>query len=423
VAILSCFSEAIPFAGYLPVDIGSNEARVAIVRHLAGNRFGGYAVDDTLDGVASGLPYMAASRLIRLSTNGGGFTAALTATARQGMSLSDPLAVDGATSVLQLLRGRSIVYVNGQPVAFEVSATGSGASAVSGTVTIASTTYSIGGTVNPTTGAISITSSADLPSGTRVLIEVFADYEADPTVAPQVNTKADVYKLYATPWRGFTTTTVDATGQLRNELGIDDQAEGMIALRAQVGAERHYDALRKSLELGLSNAVTYDYDWASQKQQKLRFQVWQDFASFLASQSQKMAEDTADSGITHIYVRKDVATQFLSMPAEFFTPSGILERPGIFRLGTLYGKYAVYYVPRLLTESGGASQMLCVGRSNQVGRNMILLGDAVAPTIIPINVTRTLKYENAYYARAFTSVNPHAQSALRATVINLTNLY
>ena len=45
VAILSAIAEAIPFAGYLPVDIGSNEGKLAILSHQAGSAFGDYTLD------------------------------------------------------------------------------------------------------------------------------------------------------------------------------------------------------------------------------------------------------------------------------------------------------------------------------------------------------------------------------------------
>jgi len=62
VSILTTFAEAIPFAHYLPADIGSNEAKLAIVSHQAGNSFGAYAQNDLLDGTHSGGAYVSASR-------------------------------------------------------------------------------------------------------------------------------------------------------------------------------------------------------------------------------------------------------------------------------------------------------------------------------------------------------------------------
>ena len=52
VAILSAAGEPIPFAHYLPADIGSNQAILAIMNHRAGNTFGAYEQDGLMDGVS-----------------------------------------------------------------------------------------------------------------------------------------------------------------------------------------------------------------------------------------------------------------------------------------------------------------------------------------------------------------------------------
>ena len=54
VATLSAIAEAIPFAGYLPVDIASNQSKLAILAHTAGSAFGDYAAGSIMDGVSVG---------------------------------------------------------------------------------------------------------------------------------------------------------------------------------------------------------------------------------------------------------------------------------------------------------------------------------------------------------------------------------
>ena len=66
VAILAALGEAIPFAHYLPADIGSNEARLAIMTHQAGNTFGSYAQGALLDGVAAA-PLLELGRVLLLA--------------------------------------------------------------------------------------------------------------------------------------------------------------------------------------------------------------------------------------------------------------------------------------------------------------------------------------------------------------------
>ena len=63
IAILTTFTESIPWAMYLPADIRSNEARLGILGHRAATPSGLYAKGDSLDGVNSGKPFIGTSRI------------------------------------------------------------------------------------------------------------------------------------------------------------------------------------------------------------------------------------------------------------------------------------------------------------------------------------------------------------------------
>lgn len=414
VAITSAIAEAIPFGCYLPTDINSNEARLGIVSHMAGSTFGDYVLNEIMDGVNVGKQYLGAERRVsltlagdRLSATGGVFTT-----------------TGGATTV-QVLRGRTIVFVNGFPCAAENPNVGGAvaASPISGVATISGVDYTIGGTVTIATGALALTFSPALPANTAVEAEAFIDYEASPLLSPELIAQVQTFQLFASPWRARARQSIDSRTQVTNELGLDLSNETLIAIRNQFAMERHYSGLAKMKALGANNAQTYNFDVTNQIQQKTRAQIWQDFQAVLGIVDQKMAEDTMDHGITHLYVDKAVAAQLLSLPRELFVPSGLSARPGIFRLGTLFGRFEVYYTPKCITNSSTTSQIICVGRSTQVARCPLVLGDAVAPTYLPLAFGDDMKYGNAFYARNFTSVNPHVPSAKGAAIINITNLF
>lgn len=414
VAITSAIAEAMPFATYLPTDIGSNEARLGIVSHQAGSTFGGYTNGELMDGINIGKTFLSAERRVpltlagdRLSATGGVFTT-----------------VGGATGV-GLLRGRTLVFVNGFAVAQEnpnVSASVSN-SPISGVASINGVDHSISGTVTVATGAIALTFSPALPAGTVVAAEGFIDYEQQPLLSPELVSQVQTYQYFAAPWRARARQTIDSKTQYQNELGLDLQSETLIAMRNQFSMERHYNSLSKLLALGLNNVATYNFDYTTQIAQKTRAQIWQDFQAVLGVVDQKMAEDTMDHGITHLYVTRNVAAQMMGLPTDFFVPSGIQARPGVYRVGTLYGRFEVYYTPRILTETSTTSQILCIGRSTQVARCPIVLGDAVAPTYMPLAFGDDMKSGSAFYARNFTSVNQHQPSARGAALITVTNLF
>lgn len=422
VAILSAIAEAIPFASYLPVDIASNQAKLAILSHVAGSTYGDYTSGGIMDGASAGDVYASSSRMCKVVITGAVPYAAKFTQTNLG---NDPGYCDINGTGVPVLRGRTILYVNGKVAAQDV-AQGSGAtSPLSGTVRVAGTDYAIVGTVTIATGAVSLTSvTPDFPDAFEVIAQGFVDYEAAPALIPSVLVRADTYDLYANPWRVMTSLTIDSSTQLRNELGLDGASEALMAIRTQMAMERHYQALRMAASLGKNNVNTFDFAWAARSAQMNRAQIWQDLQANFALVDQKMAEATMDHGITHCYVSAFLAGVLQSLPGDMFVSSGITARPSIYRLGRLFGKYEMYYSPKVASEASDqtTAKIIAIGRSSQVARCPIVLGDAVSPTFLDLNMQSDLKRNAAMYARDFTVVNPHDPSALGCAEINLTGL-
>ncbi len=422
VAIMAMMSEAIPFAHYLPADIGSNEARLAILQHQTDAAFGAYGPNALLDGTHSGDAYISSSRMHKCDVSASGAISGKITAIQSNSETCDP---EGETTVL--LRGCTVVYVNGQVAAREVDNTGSGNSAVSGSIHVAGTTYAIAGVINTDTGVIALTTTPALPIGIPVVVEAFIDFERNPALTPKIITSVNVFKLRANPWRVYTQQTIDSRTQMANELGLDPYSESVFGIQQQFANERHYKVLGMAMRLAQNNVETYDFGWAAGSlAQKTRAMIFQDFATPLGAVDQQMAIDTMNHGITHLYVGKFIAAMLLSMPSNQFVPSGIPARAGIYRVGKLFGRFDVYYAPKIIPESiidgHQAASVLCIGRATDVTRNPFVLGDAVAPSVIPLAVNADLKTGAGFYARNFTCVNPHAPSSLGCALINITNL-
>lgn len=413
-AIMGALSEAIPVANYLPFDIGSNEAKLIVVQHVAGSNAGTFKQNDSLDGQQSGNPYLSSSRTIKLGADGKGkFTSTMT----------DYETCDPAAPVVPLLSGRTIIYVMGLPVAYEVS-TGGATSQLGGSFRIGSTDYNVSGTVKPATGEVATTFAPALPANTVVHAEAFIDLEAKPELTPLVAVQALKFSFFANPWRASTTVSIDSATQFANEVGISPETETALAIRSQYGNERHAIVLRQAERLGLWNTGEYKFNWAVFGQQKTRSQIAQDIVAALYPLEQKMANLTMDHGITHLYVDEVMASTFLCCDATVFVPSGVAARPTIYRLGRLLGKYDVYMNPqaRKATDNPDVSKIVCVGRSTQAGRNPFVLGDAVAPVAVPIATGQDMKRNAGFYARNFTAVNKHAPSAMGCAILTVTGL-
>lgn len=426
IGLMTAIAQAIPFAGYAPVDMKSNEGRIIIVNHQSANAAGTYAKDASLDGTASGEPFLSSVRALKVASSGmandhyvGTFRAKMT----------DYQTADGASAAVKVLRGRTNVYVAGLPVARD-SAAGSGTSAVSGVASIAGTDYVIGGSVDPSAGTFDITSTPALPAGVRdeVVVEAVIDFEdGQEALTARVGVKATTYQIFANPDRGIITASIDSQTQFENETGFSPLAHGSEIARIQWYNERHYRALRylKRVATLNGNVGTFNFDWTNFGQQKTRAQIWGDFMAVLGAVSQKMALETVDHGVTHLYVPANVAVQMKALPAEIFTPSGLSEQAGIYRVGRLFGTYEVYYCPKtdICAEGSSTGTILCIGTSASTARNPIVVGDVVAPVFTPRGVGDDMKQGYNYYSRGFTTVNPHKPSALGAALINVTNLF
>jgi len=421
VSILSIFAEAIPFAHYLPADIGSNQAKLAIMSHKAGSTFGAYAQNGLMDGINSGGVYISSTRSDSVTGDGTATTLAGKITAVQ--TSDDECDINAGD--LKLLRGRTQVFINGLPVAGEApNASGSGNSAISGSVTLGSTTYTLSGFVNTDTGVTSLVSSPALPNNTKATFIGFIDFEANPSLTPSIISAVDVYDLYAKAWRAKARHSIDSRYQMSNELGLDPYGESIITMQGQFSNERHYEALIRGRRIGAGNGntATFDLAYAGRSTQLVRAQMWQDFSYPLAMVSQQMAIDTMAYGISHLYVGKRVAAQLLGLPSTIFQPSGIAPRAGIYRLGRLFGQYDVYFTPKGLNETTTTAEVLCVGRAADVARNPIVLGDAVPPTVLPLAIGDDMSNGAAFYARNFTEVNPHLASAKGFALITITGM-
>jgi hypothetical protein len=419
-AIMAQMAEAIPFAAYLPADIKTNEARLAILQNEANSNFGDYAPNASLDGIASGGAYLDSERIVALTPSGtdaitGNFTARTTG------------AIDAGNPAVPVLRGRTVLLVNGAVVGRDQAGYGSGNNPIVGAVTIGGTAYTLSGTVNSDTGAFSITPSAALPGGTKVHLMGYIDFEKAPQVTPQVGTRATIFSLYARPTRGIARSTIDAMTQMQGELSLDPRGQALLSIRSQHANELHYRALEKGKRLaeGVAALVdTWNYDYSTQIAEKDRWQIWLNLQPVLGALSQRMANITIDHGITTLYLTGELAAQVQGLPSTIWQSSGIADRPGIYRLGRLFGKYDVYYTPKVLTETnnGQTSQILCVGRASQVARNPYVMGDAVPPVFVPLATGTDMVQQDGYYCRRFAEVNPHTPSSLGFALVNVTNI-
>jgi hypothetical protein len=427
-AIIRTIAEAIPFAGYLPVDIGSNQSKVIIAQTLAGSNFGDYTIGATLEGVNCGGNYALAYRLATMTSSDRTSYAVQFFTGN--LTTGEP---DTTTTPVKVLRGRTNVYVNGLLCGSEVPNSNSTVanSPITGSVTIDGVTYTFTGAVTIATGAVTVTFSSQLPAtmanGNAIVVsaEAYIDYDSQPGLIPLVTVIATTYDLFATENRIYTANTFGSAQQMRNEAGLDPETLATVKFQDQHTMERHYKFLKFARINGAANnSRTFNMNFVARGNQLTRAMIIQDLAATIGAASQQMANDTMDHGITHIYTGQFFGSILQGCPDFIWRPAGVPARAGIYKLGTLFGMYEVYYSPKVVQEAadGSASELICVGVSTQPARNPFLMGDAVPPTLLPLATNPDLKRQAAYYVRDFTQPNPHQVSGRGCALIKLTNM-
>lgn len=421
-AVVSAMSEAIPFAGYLPVDIKSNTAKLAVLTHVADSTWGDYAKGSLMDGTSVGGAYAMSVRAVMLKPAGASTTLATTSKFTAENRADLPGYCDPSKTGVPVLKGRTVIYVNGMPVAYEPA---SSSGTLSGRITLKGVPYSLGAQIASSNGALtSVTCSPAPTDDMEITAEAVVDYEAAPGLTPRIIVQAETWDMHATAMRIMGGSTIDSSSQMANELGLDARSEILMHARVQAEAERHYAALRYVKSLGRNQFSELNFDFAAQKGAKDLSMMWRDVAPHFWAQDQVMAEATMDHGVTHYYVSSALASMMQSASGDVFQSSGISGRTGIYRLGRLFGKYEIYYSPKMVDQAADGSwcDMIGVGRSSQTARCPIILGDAFAPTFLEIARGADLSTNDALYARNFTAVNPHAASAMGCCRIRVTGL-
>lgn len=406
-------SDALPFAAHLPSDLNSNESKLAVVNSAAGSNYGQYKDGEILDGVNSGKSYINSERQVVVVLNGDRTTG----------TFAFKSGTDGSGDAVPLIPTRTYVKVKGFKVAAEYNVNEKTAErSIAGTLTVSGVPYAITGKVNYAVGTGSLTFNPALPEGTVVKAVGFIDYEKKPILTPIVITSAESFSLFCTEHRVLMQVTPGARSQAQSELGADFLTVAVNSARRQWANERFYLALGKVREIAENTGREFDFDAANQMLQKSRAQRWRDFAAFMGEVDQDVANNTMEYGLSMLFVGAKGASNFRTMGADDFKPSGVQARPGVYRVGRYKDQYDVYYTPYHIKETETTLEMIAVGRAAQVARNPIVLSDALAPTMIPLGVLADLKSGTALYGRTLTEVNPHTASAMGCALITVENV-
>ncbi len=419
VSVISTMAEPIPFAHYVPMDLGSGEAKIILVDHQAGNTIGGYAANDSISGVNSGKPFMGSTRTHTMNPADGSGRSDITG--KLTTVQSDETRCDQSAGSVGVLGHRTRVFVDGIKAGADFSGTGS----LSGTFVHNGTTYNLGGGIDLDTGEITATITPMISSSVTVTIVSTMDFSQHKDLIPSVKIKAKGESVYADPWHAYSEFDRTAATQLQNEVRVDPRSESILAINVQASNERHRMGLARLKMITQASSKlqgSFNLNFAARSANMNRSQMWNDFHAVLGSLSQAMVELNNSHGASGMYVTGTVAAHLRELPREIFTPSGIPHRAGIYRMGKLFGAYDVWYTPFVLSDTGSAAEILLFGRAADVARNGFVIGDAVPAMVNPIGYDKSSADGIAYYGRGYTDLNPHSITNYCAALISVTGL-
>jgi len=408
---------AIPFAAYLPQDIGSNEGKIIIASHDAIKALGLYPENGNIDGANAGKRLISPQRVTQLDGNGNGKITANMVTPYQ----CDP---DGMT--VPLLKSRTQIRINGVVVA--TSASESNVEVFSNTFKIESDVYAVSGSITMDTGEVNAKFTPELPENTLVQAVGFVDIEKDKDMryTPQIGVTASKKSVFAAPYRLFVEVTPESRKQFQNEIGIDPATDGMAAAQRQALIEDHYTAIKDAMVIGLhSNYMLFNFNAADQMNQKTASEIMKDLRVTLNQMSQKMAMDNGSHGGNILYADEKAAALLASLDGTIFVSSGLPKRPYVYRLGRLDNQYEVYFAGNGLLHMGGKGMPATNGRlvmiganQEQVSFNPFVAYSPYAPTV------KQFDNANQVYLMTGSSViqpNPFTQYAKSCGVVDILN--
>lgn len=419
VAMYSAFRDAIPFAYYMPTDPSNTSPRqpMAIVQTVANSKTGLYQAGDSVQGGYAGKVFLMSSRTLKM-TDG---------KVKVTNTMTNDETCDPAGTALPLSRGLTSIEVAGYAAAREVSnSAGSGDNTISGTFKIGSVQYGVAGVVKFATSEVEVTFTPALPANTPVYARVVVDYEKFPDLKPKFTVQALNYEVFSEYTSAVIETTEQQSAQLERELGVNAQSAMQVAVMGQYNLERYKAVLSRAGRLAFNNNEQFAFAYNMSTSNVTRSEAWLNLKPVLAKSSQKMAKNTQDHGITHLYVdAASIGAELSSFPVADFVASGATETSTIAFVGVLWGKYRVYAVEglnALLKMQAGKDAILAIGRSEQPSLNPFVVGDVQPPQFKSVGRTTGSAIQATLEVNSFTDANPHQPAANGCALITVTGL-
>lgn len=268
-------------------------------------------------------------------------------------------------------------------------------------------------TIDYLAGKMDITFTTAPKKGVELCVLAEIDIERNPALIPLANLAMTSYEVRPSYYALATEHSVQALFDASREFGIDLDSNGFTELTNWLTHEQNTARLRL--------AAFYARDageWDVSIPDKQQYASWSAVTAGRIHQlSSDMCSATLSTGIKGAFVGSTAAQWIKGLPAREFQPvANPSTRPGVRRIGRLYGVYDIFEVPEAMCHAFSndpaspvafaPSDCIFYGTGERIGAAGILAGDAVPPTPTNHPMDKTLRKRSTVIGSMINELNP-----------------
>ncbi len=364
-------------------------AEIFAIQNIAGSNFGDFKKNDRIGAFSSG-QYSSARQTWNFQTAADGTKT----------SFSFALASSKHGAAAPIRRKSVALIVNNRKVCHDYN----GQNTPAGKAKFGATEITMTLTnINYETGAVTMVSSAPLPSGTTLKIELEIDIEKQPNLTPLIDQTMESFVLV--PFFSYlgADTTIQSTlasmsqFSINNRTGKVNDAKVFLANEKAVGQltrmrERAYDVQAPQVPEPVNG------EWK---------EAWELLKAYLLKADVTLLHRTERAGLTHIFASPSVVNLFSMMGGLLERPSGYQREARIHFAGTFDGKYRVFEVPFPNAVPEGTA--IGIAKSNDIGRAAYITGSVTPVTLITADAaeSRGMRKEDTLMSQDYDEVHPN----------------
>lgn len=230
-------------------------------------------------------------------------------------------------------------------------------------------------------GIINVAFTDAPAAGTELTAQVEINIEKAPELIPVINQTMRSYSVSPSQYVIASEHTVMSASDASREFGLNMASIQFTAMRNWLSHEQ--DMMRLRI-MAFHCVRNYQFDIALPEAQQ--YESWVGLIRHRLSEiSTDMVNSTRKVGIRGGFAGGEAANFIKSLPPQYFAMDpDYVQTPHIQYIGTLFGTYRIYEVPKMVcdqfTKQGcnfGRDDILFYGRGEQIGEAGLISGDAV----------------------------------------------